>query len=256
MKFKFNEARGNLKEDKKRSAKINTNDIKGITLLSVAEAEALPQSVRAYSDWWWLRSPGGSSRSATCVGCYGSVFSYGYYVDSRYGAVRPALLLNLKSLNFKSIKNGDIIEVFNKEWYYQDGLALLMDKPLTAMAFRKNWKAEGANDYEKSDVKKYLDNWLKNALSGDYNYAIIADADNDSGFSDDKGGESDYTDDEEEYEDFMAHYKDINDDLSREEEYGYDFEDYCDLFVDPEDLETHPDWVEDAYEDYVNLTES
>ena len=44
---------------------------------------------------WWLRSPGGNADYAAYVDYYGSVTSYGNYVDSGINAVRPALWVNL-----------------------------------------------------------------------------------------------------------------------------------------------------------------
>ena len=46
---------------------------------------------------WWLRSPGGTQRSAADVGNGGSVYYGGYPVDNVNIAVRPALWINLDS---------------------------------------------------------------------------------------------------------------------------------------------------------------
>ena len=43
--------------------------------------------------WWWLRSPGYDSNSASSVGSDGGILMYGPYVDY-FGGVRPALWLN------------------------------------------------------------------------------------------------------------------------------------------------------------------
>ena len=234
MKYKFRLIEANAKE-----AEISPENVEGITLLSIDEVKRLPEEVRKYFSWWWLRSPGDYSYRVLIVYRDGSIGNdnngFGN-VDCKAYSVRPALILNHNPSNFN---NGDIIKVFDRRWYYQDGLALLMDEPLTDMAFRKNWSAKDANNYEKSDIKRYLDNWLKSALNGNYNYAIAAN-----------------TSDNKDYKDFMARYKDINDDLSREGGRRYSWKKYCKLVVDPEDLEAHPDWVDDAYEDYVNLIES
>ena len=45
--------------------------------------------------WWWLRSPGSYSGSASGVSGVGSVSLYGYAVSNHSGVVRPALWLNL-----------------------------------------------------------------------------------------------------------------------------------------------------------------
>jgi hypothetical protein len=49
------------------------------------------------ASWWWLRSPGSSSRDAAVVNRGGSlVVVDGYYVVYDYGGIRPALWLNLE----------------------------------------------------------------------------------------------------------------------------------------------------------------
>ncbi len=49
--------------------------------------------------WWWLRSPGGDSYHAASVINDGSVYDYGYTVNYENRTVRPALWINLGSLN-------------------------------------------------------------------------------------------------------------------------------------------------------------
>lgn len=72
--------------------------------LSIEEAEKLPRYQRAYSDPWWLRSPG-SYDNAAYVGDHGGVNSLGYFVLSLYG-IRPAFQLNLASVLFTSAATG------------------------------------------------------------------------------------------------------------------------------------------------------
>ena len=83
-------------------------------LLSVEEAEALPEEVRkikfASGDCtnvseWWLRTPGFSWKRAACVyGRSGSINSMGTTVDHSYG-VRPALKLKLSAVTFDPSSN-------------------------------------------------------------------------------------------------------------------------------------------------------
>lgn len=47
--------------------------------------------------WWWLRSPGYGSDGAAYVYRNGAVYVRGSNVDCSYGAVRPALWIDLKS---------------------------------------------------------------------------------------------------------------------------------------------------------------
>lgn len=46
--------------------------------------------------WWWLRSPGFDQSSAAFVSNTGSVQEHGEYVNYDYGAVRPALWIDIK----------------------------------------------------------------------------------------------------------------------------------------------------------------
>ena len=63
-----------------------------IYLLSLDEANALDNSIRAINSWWWLRSPGQTSKFAAVVFDNNIVSPYGSNVDSGLG-VRPALNL-------------------------------------------------------------------------------------------------------------------------------------------------------------------
>lgn len=51
---------------------------------------------RDRSGWWWLRSPGILSDNAAYVNCGGSVDQDGNFVYNYFGAVRPAMWLNLE----------------------------------------------------------------------------------------------------------------------------------------------------------------
>ncbi len=93
----------------------NTKD--KIFLLSIDEAEAyfasnetrvctptayaVANGAHKYGEngncWWWLRSPGCTQRSAASVYTGGGVNADGLSVDVDYGAVRPALWVNLES---------------------------------------------------------------------------------------------------------------------------------------------------------------
>ena len=145
--------------------------IEGITLLSAEEAENLLTKEQRICKFegeercWWLRSPGDDRHRAAYVYGSGSVNfrgNYVYYVDD---CVRPALILsNLKSSNLKSIKELGVGEHFEFGGYtftiISNKLALC-DEAIAKMAFRKDRKSEDANQYSKSDVKKFLENWFR-----------------------------------------------------------------------------------------------
>ncbi len=70
------------------------NDTKDkIYLLSIDEAKSLSKNMRAASDWWWLRSPGGFQSDAADVSSDGDINTYGYDVDHERG-VRPAMTIS------------------------------------------------------------------------------------------------------------------------------------------------------------------
>ena len=145
--------------------------IKGITLLSTDEAENLltkEQRKCTYNDeacWWWLRAPGDDQYSAASVNGGGSVNCIGLYVNDDVDCVRPALILStLKSSKLKSIEELGVGERFEFGGYTFTVISnkyALCDEAIAEMAFRKDWKAKDANVYEKSDVKKFLDNWFR-----------------------------------------------------------------------------------------------
>lgn len=142
---------GNVKE-------INLESVAEIEcdLLDIREVKKVPVNIRSYSGEWWLRSPGDRSFRVAFVLHGGEVEKSGFLVYTNSCAVRPALhISNLDSFNLQIYK--DSIKVFDKYWVYiGNNKVLLMGEPVTKMAFRQDWKAEDANVYEKSDIKKYL----------------------------------------------------------------------------------------------------
>ena len=132
-------------------------DITGITLLSIEEAKALPKKIRDIGKFWWLRSPGNGINSAVYVECDGDVYPCGYNVEKEYG-VRPALIINLESSN---LKIGDKFKLAGQTWTVISERYALCDGIIGKHTFRNEWRASDANDYEKSDVKKFLENWAR-----------------------------------------------------------------------------------------------
>ena len=132
-------------------------EIEEITLLSAQEYETYKEQVKLVNDDWWLRSPGFDVTHATFVNSDGCLYSYGngvVYVDN---AVRPALKVNLGSSN---LRIGDEIEWANHNWTVISDELALCDETIAKLPLRRNWRADDANEYEKSDLKKWLENWL------------------------------------------------------------------------------------------------
>lgn len=124
-------------------------------LLSTEEFKKYEDVIPRVRAWWWLRSHGYLSYCAACVNNYGSVNNYGYFVRSVDSAVRPALKIkNPESLN---LKVGDRITAYNFPFIVidvEEGLAIA-EVPI---AFRRF--DEASNNYEKSEVRKFLMDWV------------------------------------------------------------------------------------------------
>lgn len=135
--------------------KIVDLEITGATLLSIEEAEQLPERLRRYGGFWWLRSPGNDSNRAANVSYSGYFCSRD--VDYEFYKVRPALKINLKS---STLKIGDIFKFGDRMFeIISDDLAFCLTD-IGMHCFREKWEANDANNYEKSDIKKYIDNWF------------------------------------------------------------------------------------------------
>jgi len=123
-----------------------------ISLLSVEEADLIPQSIRAIECGSWLRSPSKISGFAAYVHGSGYVDEFGFDIGSS-GGVRPALLVpNLKSSN---LQIGDKIEVVGFPFTVVSESILLCD----IVPFRSEFGK--TNDYETSIVKESLYKWAK-----------------------------------------------------------------------------------------------
>ena len=136
----------------------------GLTLLSkeeYSEIKGFLPSPEFY--WWWLRSPGQENGCVLSVDCYGGFRSVGAGV---VGAVRPALILSPDSTN---LELGDKFEFFGKNWLVVSEKYALCSEFLSPMVFREKWRVTNASNYEKSDIKKYLDELWEEWKNADSN---------------------------------------------------------------------------------------
>lgn len=132
-------------------------DIIEATLPSVEEVELFPKELIEHRNWWWLRSPGGDSCWSAYVS-YSGYINYHGFVISTGGDVRPMLrLTNLKDTN---LKVGDKFIFKNKTFQIvSEDIAFCLDDIGTS-CFNKKYRKKDANDYEKSDIKKYIERWF------------------------------------------------------------------------------------------------
>ena len=132
-------------------------DINDITLLSIEEYEQTKEIVPLVIQYWWLRSPGTYDNNVAVVLIGGSVNYFGLFVPDSYG-VRPALILNMQSSNLQ-IKDKFIFADYT--WTVIGENLALCDSVVGTTYFRKDWEAEDSSEYETSDIKKWLEDWLK-----------------------------------------------------------------------------------------------
>ena len=133
--------------------------IEEVTLLSKEEYHAAKENIPPeprFHGWWWLRSPGRCPSYAASVGRSGSL-----RVDNVSVCVRPAL--RIINLNSSKLCIGDKFEMVGFTWTVvleeeKDFLALC-DTSVGETCFREDWDEDNANEYEASDVKKWLANW-------------------------------------------------------------------------------------------------
>ena len=138
-------------------------EIKGITLLSKDEYRRYMKNIPHLKEPWWLRSPH-----------YDPIYSDNYHADfvyeegnlSVYGAdvseiktIRPALKIYT---DFSKLKIGDVFEFKSKLWTIISGDLAICNTYISTYYFRRDYKAENANIYEASDIKKYIEDWFNN----------------------------------------------------------------------------------------------
>lgn len=132
-------------------------EILDVALLSKEEYEKCKEYIPPLDEWWWLRSQGSDDDYAAFVyGYSGRVDSDGIDVNYTYG-VRPSLFI-LKS---PFLRIGDTFKLAGYMWTVIDETIALCDSYIGKSCFRKDWKAEDANVYEASDVKRYIEDWAK-----------------------------------------------------------------------------------------------
>ena len=126
----------------------------GIRLLSEQEYITYSRKINEIDYWWWLSSPDSNKIFAACV-CIDGHNSY-MCVNRKNGAVRPVLIGR-----FCKLKQGDEFELAGYTWtVLNDELALCNDV-IGYTCFRKDLVADDANEYDASDVKKWLYDWAE-----------------------------------------------------------------------------------------------
>lgn len=138
-------------------------EILGATLLSIDEAEnLLTKEDMCYDCWWWLRSKGYDSFYVSYVDGFGDVHDDAD-VDDIYGCVRPVLKIDITGTDFKI---GDVFMFGDKKFkIISENIAWMYCSDIGVYQFRYDYCSVNANDYEKSDIKKFVDKWFERVIS-------------------------------------------------------------------------------------------
>lgn len=128
----------------------------GITLLSSKEYDEYKNIIPIINGWWWLRSSGSHRSFATEV--YNDDSPCSRYVSNVSGCVRPALIGNFKSSN---LRYSDKFILIGYNWTVLNDWLALCDDVVGKTYFRKDANASDANDFEHSDIKKWLYRWTE-----------------------------------------------------------------------------------------------
>ena len=139
-----------------------------IFLLSVEEYRQYKKHIPHVNCNWWLRSPGYFGNYASFVFYVGYVNYDGFYVNSLDVAVRPAL--KIENLESSNLKIGGRVMAYDFPWIViDDGLAIA-EVPIAFRHFD-----EESNYYEKSEIRKFLKDWIKTQVSTDSQIHTNAD---------------------------------------------------------------------------------
>lgn len=164
-----------MKIDKITNTQQMDIEILEVTLLSTEEYKANKNLIPALSDAWWLRSahvfkpitdltkngdkvvqvvirePETDNMSMDIVNSHNAIQTNPvHYVN----CIRPVLKVKESIYGMK-------FNILGYTWTGLNNGLILCDGSVMEMVFRKDWRAEDCNQYDKSDVKVWLDRWAK-----------------------------------------------------------------------------------------------
>lgn len=140
---------------------IESSNIKGITLLSAEEYEQFENNIPPIDAFWWLRSGYSGNDAAIVLDYDGVSCNYGQYTYIEH-SVRPALILNPES---SSLKIKDEFKFGEHKWTVISDTYAICNDTMGDYCFRADWRAEDSCDYEKSDIKRYVEIWYDSCIN-------------------------------------------------------------------------------------------
>ena len=144
------------KEKENKEKEDITPYVTGVTLLSVEEARNLDKEILKADKDWWLRSHGHNDYAAFVYSDYGDVNAYGNFVNRTLG-LRPALEISKSS----GYKIGESVDFGGHSFTIISDTYALCDDVMGECPFRHDFKADDANEYEASDIKRYIEYWFE-----------------------------------------------------------------------------------------------
>ena len=148
-------------EQKKHEISIKLKDV---TIPSGEEIERWTSRIPSENKWYWLRSADKEQGIAGIAGKNNKINAYGDDVDNKNG-VRPLLLFDTEDCDLisgaKITKNEVVYTVISSG-------VMIADKIVGTTHFNSAKDSDVSNDYSKSDVKKWLDDWAKSEFGEDY----------------------------------------------------------------------------------------
>ena len=139
-------------EQKKHEINIKINEI---TLPSREEITKWSAFIPSENKWYWLRTAGGEQGVADIAGKGNKINGYGDEVDNKNG-VRPLICFDTDGFEVmpgaKLIKNDVTYTVISSG-------VMISDKIVGSTHFCGSKNSDEANDFAKSDVKVWLDDW-------------------------------------------------------------------------------------------------
>jgi len=141
--------------------------VMGATLLTLEQANELPQSILRSDGRWWLKTPGFTKSTVTQVYKEGVVDGLGINVEMCSVGIRPILLIKPDTERLGPLRFNRKLNLYRKDgtpvsFIYigtnADGQGMLMtENCIDKGQFRMDWKSGNANDYKKSDAKQKVD---------------------------------------------------------------------------------------------------
>ena len=139
-------------EQKKHEISIKVNEI---TLPSKDEIEKWSEFIPSESKWYWLRTSGKEPGVADIAGKNNKINGYGDEVDNKNG-VRPLVMFDTDG--FEPMPGAKLIKNEVTYTVISSGV-MIADKIVGSTHFCASKDSEESNDYVKSDVKVWLEDW-------------------------------------------------------------------------------------------------